>query len=99
MKHFGKPGLSQAAGTYVKLRVKTAKYVKPFSQFDGITGPNEEEYLTDFNTAFKVLLGHHCALSVALRLIAGFISSSVPRSDSLQGSGRFTAAQSRFHHS
>jgi hypothetical protein len=94
MKHFGTPGSSQAAGTYVKLLVKTAKYVKPFSRY-----LNEEEYLTDFNTAFKVLLGNHCALSVALRLIAGFISSSVPRSAALRGSGRFTAAQSRFHHS
>jgi hypothetical protein len=94
MKHFGKPGSSQAAGTYVKLLVKTAKYVKPFSRYE-----NEEEYLTDFNTAFKVLLRDHCALSVALRLIAGFISSSVPTSDSLQGFGRFTAAQSRFHYS
>lgn len=56
MKQFGQPAAGRAAGTYIKLFVKTAKYIKPFSQYDGITGPNEEEYLIDFNTKFKVLV-------------------------------------------
>jgi hypothetical protein len=56
MRTFGKPGANHAAGTYMKLLVKTAKYIRPISKFDGITNArNEEEYLTGFNTAFKVL--------------------------------------------
>jgi hypothetical protein len=52
---FGIPAANRAAGTYVKLLVKTAKYIRPFSKYDGITGKNEEEYLVDFNSAFKVM--------------------------------------------
>jgi hypothetical protein len=52
---FGTPAPGRAAGTYVKLLAKTAKYIRPFSKYDGITGANEEEYLVDFNTAFKVM--------------------------------------------
>jgi len=48
---FGKPGRFFAAGTYMMLHVKTAKFVEPFSQY-----ANEEEYLTNFNTAFQVTL-------------------------------------------
>jgi len=55
MVGFGKPAANRAAGTYVKLLVKTAKYIRPFSKFDGITGKNEEEYLVNFNSAFKVM--------------------------------------------
>ena len=55
MVGFGKPAANRAAGTYVKLMVKTAKYIRPFSKYDGITGDNEEEYLVDFNSAFKVM--------------------------------------------
>ena len=55
MVGFGIPAANRAAGTYVKLLVKTAKYIKPFSLYDGITGKNEEEYLLDFNSAFKVM--------------------------------------------
>jgi transposase-like protein len=55
MVGFGKPSANRAAGTYVKLLVKTAKYIRPFSKYDGITGKNEEEYLVDFNSAFKVM--------------------------------------------
>ena len=40
---FGKPGRFFAAGTYMMLHVKTAKFVEPFSQY-----ANEEEYLTNF---------------------------------------------------
>jgi hypothetical protein len=57
MRKFGKPGANHAAGTYMKLLIKTAKYIRPFSKFDG-----EEEYLTGFNTAFKVL---YCSEMVA----------------------------------
>ncbi len=60
MVGFGTPAPTRAAGTYVKLLVKTAKYIRPFSKYDGITGQNEEEYLVDFNTAFKVT----CAAAV-----------------------------------
>jgi hypothetical protein len=56
MEFFGAPAAARAAGTYMMLLVKTAKHIRPFSEFDGITGPNEEEFLVDFNTAFKVLL-------------------------------------------
>ena len=55
MVGFGKPAANRAAGTYVKLLVKTAKYIRPFSKYDGITEKNEEEYLVDFNSAFKVM--------------------------------------------
>jgi hypothetical protein len=55
MVGFGKPAANRAAGTYVKLLVKTAKYIRPFSKYDGITGKNEEEYLVNFNSAFKVM--------------------------------------------
>lgn len=54
MVGFGKPAANRAAGTYMKLMVKTAKYIRPFSKYDGNTGSNEEEYLLDFNSAFKV---------------------------------------------
>ena len=60
MQIFGKPAATRAAGTYMMLLVKTAKYIRPFSEFDGITGPNEEEYLIDFNTAFKVARAAVC---------------------------------------
>ena len=55
MVGFGTPAPTRAAGTYVKLLAKTAKHIRPFSKYDGITGRNEEEYLVDFNTAFKVM--------------------------------------------
>ena len=55
MVGFGTPAPTRAAGTYVKLLAKTAKYIRPFSKYDGITGRNEEEYLVNFNTAFKVM--------------------------------------------
>jgi len=55
MVGFGTPAPTRAAGTYVKLLAKTAKHIRPFSKYDGITGGNEEEYLVDFNTAFKVM--------------------------------------------
>jgi hypothetical protein len=51
MEGFGRPGRFFAAGTYMMLHVKTAKFVEPFSQY-----ANEEEYLTNFNTAFQVTL-------------------------------------------
>ncbi len=38
----------------MKLFVKTAKHIRAFSKYDGNTGPNEEEYLVNINTAFKV---------------------------------------------
>jgi hypothetical protein len=56
MEFFGAPAAARAAGTYMMLLVKTVKHIRPFSEFDGITGPNEEEFLVDFNTAFKVVL-------------------------------------------
>ena len=51
MEIFGEKGRFSAAGTYMMLHVKTAKFVEPFSQY-----ANEEEYLTNFNTAFQVPL-------------------------------------------
>lgn len=56
MEFFGAPAAARAAGTCMMLLVKTVKHIRPFSEFDGITGPNEEEFLVAFNTAFKVLL-------------------------------------------
>jgi hypothetical protein len=60
LEHFATPKATNSVGTYMMLFVKTAKYIRPFSLYDGITGDNEEEYLVDFNTAFKVTRAADC---------------------------------------
>ena len=99
---FGKPGRFFAAGTYMMLHVKTAKFVEPFSQY-----ANEEEYLTNFNTAFQVTLAAASPQSfdagshnhVASHTIAGESGAILRASEDAQGILRFAAARSRFHNS
>jgi hypothetical protein len=50
MVGFARPAAHRVAGTYMKLLVKSAKWIKPFSKY-----PNEEEYLLNFNTKFRVM--------------------------------------------
>jgi hypothetical protein len=79
MRKFGEPGANHAAGTYMKLLVKTAKYIRPFSKFDGITSAvNEEEYLTGFNTAFKVLYCIEMVARCMLRYALLQVLSALP---------------------
>ena len=96
MVEFGKPASGAAAGTYTKLLVRTAKYVKALSRY-----PAEEEYLIRFNTAFKVTLhSHMMAKQIASRSFAGHDGASTQPSNVARRPCRAVAAEkSRFHRS